>query len=162
MRRICGAVLICTAPALLSLWLLHLGELDHRQCLDYADNVSARPEILFETWGAALGDFGATLRRDLAHPFLWALFFGPFLGFALVDVLAKTSAVRRTNLIVFLIFCGFVLYSLSNPESHHDCDRKGTDQFFLFFLYAPLGLVIAALPPVFYLFKKAARNRGTQ
>ena len=160
--RICGAVLICIVPALLSLWLLHLGDLDHRQCLNFAGNASARPEVLFETWDAALSGFGASLRRDLAHPLMWALLFGPFFGFALVDFLTKTSALRRTNLIFFLIFCGFVLYSLSNPESHHDCDRKGTDQFFLFFLYAPLGLVIAALPPVFYLFKKAARNRGTQ
>ena len=160
--RICGAVLICTVPALLSLWLLHHGDLDHRHCLNFDDNVSARPNVLFKTWDAAHSGFGASLRRDLAYPFVWALLVGPFFGFALVDFLTKTSALRRTNLIFFLIFCGFVLYSLSNPESHHDCDRKGTDQFFLFFLYAPLGLVIAALPPVFYLFKKAAKNRGTQ
>ena len=109
--RICGAVLICTAPALLSLWLLRLGEVDHRQCLDYADNTLARPEVLFETWGAAVRDFGTSLLRDLTHPLAWALFFGPFLGFALVNLLAKTSVLRRTNLIVFLVFSGPVSYT---------------------------------------------------
>lgn len=145
MNRAVGAIGTRIVPGFMISFLLALGERDWFHCFAHAETSTPPPmPSLF-----APGEFSSVLLETVTPPlsgwWLFALHFGPTAAFALLVLLARSPAQRRTGLAALALFLLWALWMLLPPSSQHACDAAGPDAMPILTLLVAVGTLAALL-----------------